>query len=75
MHPEVFTAALSAEVVITGVPQLSVARAVPADGNEVGLHPKLEEAGHEVNTGASVSTVYVNVCTHVEALLQASVAV
>ena len=71
----VFTAALSADVVITGVPQLSVAVAVPADGNEVGLHPKSEAAGHEVNTGAVVSTVYVNVCTHVEALLQASVAV
>ena len=71
----VFTAALSAEVVITGVPQLSVARAVPAEGNEVGLQPSEEEAGHEVNTGASVSTVYVNVCTQVEALLHASVAV
>ena len=71
----VFTAALREDVVITGVPQLSVATAVPAEGNEVGLHPKLEPEGHEVKTGAVVSTVYVYVCTHVEALLQASVAV
>ena len=71
----VFTAALSADIVITGVPQLSVATAVPADGNEVGLHPKLEPDGHDVNTGAVVSTVYVNVCTHVDELLHASVAV
>ena len=52
-----FTAALSAEVVITGVPQLSVATAVPAEGNEVGLQPRLDAAGHEVNTGAFVSKV------------------
>ena len=70
-----FTAALSAEGVITGVPQLSVATGVPAEGNEVGLQPSAEPEGQEVNTGAVVSTVYVNVCTQVEALLHASVAV
>ena len=52
------TSALSAEVVIAGVPvQLSVAVAVPSVGKEVGLQPSEEEAGHEVNTGASVSAV------------------
>jgi hypothetical protein len=52
------TSAPRAEVVMTGVPvQLSVAVAVPAAGNEVGLQPSEEEAGQEVNTGASVSAV------------------
>jgi hypothetical protein len=41
-----------------GVPvQTSVAVAVPAVGKEVGLQPSEEEAGQEVNTGASVSAV------------------
>ena len=52
------TSAPSEEVVIAGVPvQLSVAVAVPAAGNEAGLQPSEEEAGQEVNTGASVSAV------------------
>ena len=56
-HP-VPTSAPSEEVVITGVPvQLSVAVAVPAAGNEEGLQPSEEEAGQDVNTGASVSAV------------------
>ena len=56
-HP-VPVSALSAEVVIAGEPvQLSVAVAVPAVGKEVGLQPSEEEAGQEVNTGASVSAV------------------
>src|SRR5204862_5038192 len=58
-----------------GVPQLSLAVAVPAAGTEAGLHPRLEPAGHEVNTGASVSTVHVNECVHVDELPQASVGV
>src|SRR5204862_5773733 len=58
-----------------GVPQLSLAVAVPAEGTEAGLHPRLEPAGHEVNTGASVSAVHVNVCVHVDELPYASVAV
>ena len=37
--------------------QLSVALADPADGNDDGLQPSEDEAGHDVNTGASVSTV------------------
>ena len=50
--------ALSEEEVTTGVPvQLSVDVAVPAEGNEAGLHPREEEAGQEVNTGISVSAV------------------
>ena len=49
---------LSEEALIEGlVAQLSEAVAVPADGNDDGLHPRLEEAGHDVNVGASVSTV------------------
>ena len=39
------------------VAQLSDAVAVPADGKDDGLQPILEEAGHEVNVGTSVSTV------------------
>jgi hypothetical protein len=57
LHP-VPTSALSEEEVIAGVPvQTSVAVAVPAVGNEVGLQPSEEEAGQEVNIGASVSAV------------------
>ena len=49
---------LSEEEVTEGEPvQLSVAAAVPAVGNDEGLHPIAEEAGHEVNTGVSVSAV------------------
>jgi hypothetical protein len=52
------TSALSEEEVIDGVPvQLSVAVAADAVGNDAGLQPSEEDAGHEVNTGASVSTV------------------
>ena len=53
----------------------SVAVAVPQPGIEVGLHPRSEPGGHNVNTGASVSTIHVNVCVHVEELPQKSVAV
>ena len=42
---------------LTEAVQLSVALADPADGNEAGLQPSEDEAGHDVNTGASVSTV------------------
>jgi hypothetical protein len=52
------TSAPREETVIEGEPvQTSVAVAVPAAGKEVGLQPSEEEAGHEVNTGASVSAV------------------
>ena len=52
------TSALSEEEVIAGEPvQTSVAIAVPALGKDVGLQPSEEEAGQEVNTGASVSAV------------------
>ena len=52
------TSALSEEVVTEGVPvQLSEAVAVPALGKDAGLQPSEDEAGQEVNTGASVSTV------------------
>jgi hypothetical protein len=58
-----------------GVPQLSVAVAFPAEGTPVGLHPSAEPAGHDVNTGAVVSAVHVNVCVHVAEFPHASVAV
>jgi hypothetical protein len=52
------TSAPREETVIEGEPvQLSEAVAVPAAGKEGGLQPSEEEAGHAVNTGASVSTV------------------
>src|SRR5678815_3936617 len=38
------------EEVMFGVPQLSVAVAVPAAGTPVGLHPSAEPAGQKVNT-------------------------
>src|SRR5678815_767758 len=63
------------EEVMFGVPQLSVAIAVPAEGNPVGLHPSAKPAGHDVNTGASVSAVQVNTCVQVDELPQLSVAV
>jgi hypothetical protein len=46
-------------LVMFGEPQLSVAVAVPAAGTPDGLHPKVESAGQEVNTGAAVSVVQV----------------
>ena len=52
------TSALREETVMEGDPvQTSVAVAVPALGKEAGLQPSEEETGHDVNTGASVSTV------------------
>ena len=45
-------------MVIEGlVVQLSETTTVPAEGNDDGLQPMFEEAGQEVNVGASVSTV------------------
>ena len=50
--------ALSVEAeMLTEAVQLSEAVALPADGNEEGLHPSEEDAGHDVKLGASVSTV------------------
>ena len=58
LEQSVPTSAPRAEEVTEGVPvQLSEAVAVPALGKDDGLQPREEEAGHEVNTGASVSTV------------------
>ena len=52
------TSALREEAVTVGVPvQLSVAVAVAAAGNDVGLKPRSLPGGQNVNTGASVSTV------------------
>ena len=56
------TSAPRAEAVTVGLPvQLSVAVAEAADGNDAGLQPRLEAAGQDVNVGAVVSTVNVNV--------------
>ena len=52
------TSAPREEVVMTGVPvQLSVAVAVPAAGNEVGLQPSEDPGGQNVNVGAVVLTI------------------
>ena len=66
---------MPSDEVMVGVPQLSVAVATPAVGTPVGLHPRLEPGGQKVNVGGAVSTVQVNTCAQVDALLQASVAV
>src|SRR5687767_1820894 len=47
-----------------GVPQLSVAVALPAAGTPDGLHPSVESAGQNVNTGATESVI-LNVAVHV----------
>ena len=49
------------ELVILGVPQLSVAVALPAAGTPDELHPSVESAGQNVKTGATESVVQVNV--------------
>ena len=50
LHPVVDT--VPSALVIFGVPQLSVAVALPAAGTPDGLHPSAESAGQNVNTGA-----------------------
>ena len=55
LHPTVDTE--PSAFVILGEPQLSVAVALPAAGTPDGLHPKVESAGQNVNTGACVSVV------------------
>ncbi len=61
--------------VIPGVPQSSVAMAVPGAGTPPGLHPRSEPGGQNVNTGAVTSTVQVNTCVQVAVFPQPSVAV
>ena len=73
VHPVVLTE--PSALVMFGVPQLSVAVALPAAGTPVGLHPSAESGGQNVNTGATVSVVQVNTCAHVDVLPQPSVAV
>jgi hypothetical protein len=73
LQPLVTTAPI--DEVIVGVPQLSVAVAVPGPGIDAGLQPRLPPAGQKVNTGGVVSTVQVTVReTGVALLPQASVA-
>ena len=59
VQPTVFTE--PSELEIFGEPQLSVAVALPAAGTPDGLHPSVESAGQNVNTGACVSDVQVKV--------------
>ena len=63
------------EFVTVGVPQLSVAVALPAGGTEVGLHPRFVSGGQNVNDGGNESTVHVNTSVQVTVLPHASVAV
>ena len=66
---------LPTEQSIVAVEHTSVAVAVPQPGMVPGLQPRLEPGGHSVNTGASVSTIQVNVWVQVDELPQKSVAV
>ena len=57
VQPDTTTGAPREETVIVGVPpQLSVAVAVPAGGNEVGLHPRSLPGG-QVMPGAIRSSI------------------
>ena len=58
---QLFVDAEPRELVMFGEPQLSVAVALPAAGTPAGLHPSVESAGQNVNTGATESVVQVNV--------------
>ena len=60
--------------VIVGVPQLSVAVAAPGAGTPVGLQPRLEPGGQNVNTGGVTSTVQVSTWVQEAVLPQPSVA-
>ena len=60
---------------MVGVPQTSVAVAVPAAGTPVGLQPRLEPAGQNVKVGGAVSTVHEKACEQVDEFPQPSVAV
>ena len=64
MLVQLFVDTEPSELVILGLPQLSVAVALPAAGTPDGLHPSVESAGQNVNTGACVS-VTLNVAEHV----------
>ena len=57
MQPVPDSALSDEALMLTEAVQLSVAEADPAEGNEAGLQPSEEDAGQEVNVGASVSTV------------------
>jgi len=61
--------------VMPGVPQSSVATAAPGAGIPIGLQPRSEPGGQNVNTGGVTSTVQVNTCVQVAVFPQPSVAV
>ena len=58
-----------------GVPQSSVATAAPGAGIPIGLQPRSEPGGQNVNTGGVTSTVQVNTCVQVAVFPHPSVAV
>jgi acyl CoA:acetate/3-ketoacid CoA transferase alpha subunit len=62
-------------LVMVGVPQASVAVAVPAAGTLVGLQPRSLPAGQLVKVGGVTSTVQVKTCVQVAVFPQPSVAV
>ena len=61
MLVQLFVDTAPSALVMFGVPQLSVAVALPAAGTPDGLHPSVESAGQNVKTGAILSVVHVNV--------------
>ena len=56
-----FELVLPTEQLIVAVEHISVAVAVLQPGMVPGLQPRLEPEGHDVNTGAFVSAIHVNV--------------
>src|SRR5690242_1277934 len=60
---------------MVGVPQLSVAVALPGPGTEDGLHPRSAPGGQNVNTGGTLSVVQVKCWAQVDMFPHASVAV
>ena len=73
IHP--LTVIAPKDDVIEGVPQASVAVAVPGAGTPAGLQPRSPPSGQNVIVGGVTSTVHVKSCVHVDVLPQPSVAV
>ena len=55
------------EFVIVGVPQLSVAVAIPGPGTSEGLQPRSDPAGQNVKDGGVTSTTF-TICVQISGL-------